>query len=170
MNKEATKDSVKATGQAGGKQRMTATTVRFPEDAAAIIRGVADEHGCSAAELIRIATCGNISKYLGNLYYVDAVQGTRIDETLRGILSEMEQIRRELHRIGINFNQKLKLEHIERKMRGTSSSTLRMNYMREQREIEKDGNLLNKEELDGIMRRFEAAAGKAGNGLWHILR
>lgn len=170
MNNRATKDSVTAAGQAGVKHRMIATTVRFPEEATAVIRSVAAEHGCSAAELVRIATCGNIERYLGSMVYVDAEQGKQIEGMLRGILSEMEQTRRELHRIGINFNQRLKLENIERKMQSSSSLTFKVNYMSEKIEIEKSGNLLDKGELDALMGRFEAAAEKAGNGLWHILR
>lgn len=170
MNERAAKDSVTAADQACGNKRMIATTVRYPEEAMAVIRSVAAEHGCSAAELARIATCGNISRYLGSIICVDAEQGERIEKILRDILSEMEQIRRELHRIGINFNQRLKLENIERKIENTSAIRTKLNYMEEKKNLERNGNLLSKEELDTLMRRFEAAAKKAGDGLWHILK
>ena len=169
MNKEATKDNGAAADQACGKQRLIPTTVRYPEGAMSIIRGVAEEHGCSAAELIRIATCGNLSKYLGGVAYVDAEQGKRIEELLREILTEMERIRRELNRIGVNFNQRMKLENIERKIKSTHVIRISMEYSEEKKKIEKGTNVLNKEELDTLMRRFEAAARKAGEALCHIL-
>lgn len=170
MSEKTAKDSVTAADQACGNKRMIATTVRFPEEAMSVIRSVAAEHGCSTAELVRIATCGNISRYLGSIICVDAEQGERIEKTLRDILSEMEQIRRELHRIGINFNQRLKLENIERKIKNASSVRTSMTYIEEKKNIERNGSLLNKEELDELMVRFEVAAGKAGDALCHILK
>lgn len=148
MDAEAVKD--------GKKPRMVPTTVRYPAEAMAIIKDAAAEHDYSVSEFIRITTCHKLSRYLGSVVYVDAEQGYRIEEALLELMMEMEHVRRELHRIGVNFNQLVKQVNAERKAQlcvGTGP----------------DERLLDRAELDALAQRFEDAAGKAGDALCRIL-
>ena len=77
----------------------------------------------------------------------------------------------ELHRIGVNFNQEIKIQNIQRKYRITSESSFE-DIMKRHAEIEavkKDSNLLDKAELDALMERYEIATKQVGEMLCLIL-
>ena len=79
----------------------------------------------------------------------------------------MEGIRSELKRIGINYNQELKLKHIEKKYAGSSNFDDIAMKAAEEEEIKKD--CLPAKDLDAIMNRYEEATKKVGEQLCRIL-
>jgi hypothetical protein len=100
-------------------------------------------------------------------YHEDAVQ-TRIE--LAKIYNEMQSIRTELNRIGINFNQELKLKQIAKKYdTGARLTYMQMNdKVKEEESIKRDSQNLKKDELDALMKRYEMATGKVRDAVCHI--
>ena len=142
-------------------------TVRFTEPAWRAIRDVAAEHNISQAELVRLAVAGNLYRYLGDIRFIDEKQGEEVKKLLQALFDEVSKIQFELHRIGTNYNQEVKLRAIERKYKNDTVGKI----LHEQKE--KDAVLsdsLSKEELDDLFRRYESATKEVGDLLCRILR
>lgn len=85
--------------------RLVPTTVRMTADATAAIDEIAAEHHMSRAMVIRLAVDNRLVSYLGQIRYVDSGQGEQIQTLLGQVFTEMDRIRVELNRIGVNYNQ-----------------------------------------------------------------
>ena len=85
-------------------------TIRFSEEAWDAIEDVAWEHGTNKTELVRMAVVGNLARYLGNIRIVDEVQTAEIKELIKALFDEISAVRIELNRIGVNYNQAIRLE------------------------------------------------------------
>ena len=144
-------------------------TVRFPEDAWRAIKEIADEHGISQAELVRMAVVGNLWRYLGDLKYIDREQGEEIKTAITALLDTISKIQFELHRIGINYNQEIKLRAIERKYAGDESFRAKEAKLKEEFAVKQESKNLSKDELDAIMKRYEVATKEVGEVLCRIL-
>ena len=91
----------------------------------------------------------------------------------------MQSVQNELHRIGVNFNQALKLEYVRKKEEALDRewkygsvdarlgvSEKRKNLEKEKEEIESGTGTLSKEELDKLLERYEAATKEVSKLLW----
>lgn len=140
------------------KERLCPITIRFTSGAFEAIGDVARRHNMSKAEIVRLAVDGKLSAYLGNLVYVDNKKAKQIQKAVADLATEMDRIRYELNRIGVNYNQEIRLKNIERKY-----ASQRGNYeamKRKEKEIDavKSESLkVSSKDLNTILRRYEEA-------------
>ncbi len=145
-------------------------TVRFSTDAWNTIEGLAQKHGINKTELVRMAISGNLAHYLGTIRIIDEEQGAEIKELIKELLGEVSDIKMELHRIGVNFNQSVKLKQIERKYASPNidvSAALRR--FDEEQAVKSECKGFSQEDMDALMTRYEQATKQVGDILCHIL-
>lgn len=150
------------------EKKKVPITVRFNPDAMQVLRDMAAEHNTSVAELVRIVVDNRMVQYLGNVKYMDYDQGKEIQQQVSNLCNLMEEIRLELNRIGVNFNQEVKLKRIERKYENRTGISAMQRKLKE-RDAVMQGEDLSKEELEEILNRFEAASTKVGEALCRIV-
>lgn len=150
--------------------KLVPITVRFSEGAMKVFDEMAQEHNLSKAEIIRLTVDNRLINYLGNVSFVNHEDAVKIREEMYNLTTELELIKRELNRIGLNFNQELKLKHIEKKYQN-----LRMNFddimmkQKEEEEVKKDTSLLNQEELEALLSKYDDITKRVGDVLCRIL-
>ena len=130
-------------------------TVRFSPGALAAIQDMAHDYCVSQAQIVRMAVAGNMAKYLGDVRYVDQEQAKEIKRLVVELLDVTSDVRNELNRIGVNYNQEVRAANAAAKYGGSA-----------------DGNgntALPAQEMDRLMSRYEAAARQAGKELYRIL-
>ena len=88
-----------------GRKRYEPITVRFTKEALSVMREIADENGISVAEVVRMASAGNLANYLGDVRFVDKMQGDEIKARVGKLADVMSDIEVGLIRIGTNINQ-----------------------------------------------------------------
>ena len=128
-------------------------TVRLPLNVKEKIENLAKNGGCSTAEIIRRAVDGNLNKYLDNVQYVDREQGEAIKKQLENLFTEISGMRMELNRIGVNYNQELKLQNLGKQFRAGKigiSETLKMHDT-----ITEECKGFSPEAINEIMDRFD---------------
>lgn len=151
------------------RDRLMPITVRFGEEAMQAIDELAREYEKPKAEIIRAAVDNRLEKYLGAICFIDAAQGAAIRKEIFALASEMQAIKAELRRIGINFNQEIKLRQIEKKQRGGNLFEQMQRKEAEKAALLKENRTLDKAELEALMQRYEAATEKAGDAICLIL-
>ena len=163
-------------------ERLVARTVRFGAEADRMIHEVAEEYGCSFAEVVRVAVDNRLEEYFGILRYVDVDTGKNINRNVAAIGTMLQEHLYQLKRIGYNYNQELKLKHIEEKRRRLAAKAVADGVnIGEKKEIERQQKLLSeqeemyrriptldKKELDSLVKRFEKTAKELGEQLWRI--
>ena len=104
------------------KSKSKRLTITFPQDTYATLQEFADEWEISLSEVVRLAVSGNLERYLGNVRYVNTRDAHVIvnnqfiiNENIGKVFTEIQGMKNELRRIGINYNQEVKLLHIQRK-------------------------------------------------------
>lgn len=150
--------------KSGRDENLKPITVRFSSDAWDAIRDIAAENKISQAELVRMAVSGNLEKYLGTIRIVDKDEATKIREAILALLSELTKIQLELNRIGVNYNQEIRLRQIEKKY--PNDSVLKA---KAESTIKRDCNSFSIANIDAIMTRYESALKRVGDILCHIL-
>ena len=151
--------------QGNGRNRLCPITVRFPQGVYEAISDTARDNCISKAELVRMAVEGNLIVYLGDIRIIDKQQGAEIKEQITALFDAVSRAENELHRIGVNFNQLVRLKHIERKYSGAICT----NRTEEENAIRCESVDLSKEELDAIISRYEQATRQVGDSLRHML-
>lgn len=150
------------------KKKKVPITIRFNPDAMNVFREMASEHHTSVAELIRVVVDNRMSEYLGTVQYLDYEQGEEILKKMCEISNQLEGMRLELNRIGVNFNQDVKLRQIEKKYKNRTGFTDTQRKLMERDKVLGEPSL-PVEEMENILRRFEEAAAKVGEALCHIV-
>lgn len=137
---------------------------------------MAEKYGESIASVIRIALDKNLAIYLGTVRYIDKEQADDILNVSMEISDYCRNILNNVKRIGINYNQELRLKNAEAKYRSIMEEKGRDIYSQieakdELDKAKKDIELtcLNKEELNDMRSGFEAAAEKIEEAIWRIL-
>ena len=119
----------------------------------------------SKASIVRLAIEKRLDNYLSDLRYIDHDQAERICNTAEEIADNIRLIRNNIQRIGINYNQELRLKNAKNKYHSILQSSnndykwcieAKDEYEKAKSEIEK--SCLNKEELNDLFARFETAA------------
>ena len=153
---------------------MIPMTVRFSPDVMAIIEQIATEHGMTKADIVRITINDRLEKYIGNTKYVDEKQGAIINKNLVTIGNLLIEARDEMHRIGVNYNQVVRLRNIEAKRNAlqqypmqTYEQTKRYftdkeTLDREEERIKNGSETLQIEKLEQLIERMERVVERAG--------
>lgn len=164
-------------------KKLVATTVRFSAEANKAIQDLADEYGVSKSEVVRLAVAGGLEKYLGNLKYVDEQYAKIINANIMILANLMQDIKSELRRIGVNYNQQVKAMHEKKKMsvgrslvdKPTLADMRRKKEELMGRRLTKDVQKVSQEpELDvdaikNLIEQYEKKSEEVGDVLWHIL-
>lgn len=163
-------------------KKLVATTVRFSAEANKAIQDLADEYGVSKSEVVRLAVAGGLEKYLGNLKYVDEQYAKIINANIMILANLMQDIKSELRRIGVNYNQQVKAMHEKKKVSigGSLIEKPTLEDMRRKKEelmgrrLTKDVQKVSQEpELDvdaikNLIEQYEKKSEEVGDVLWHI--
>lgn len=96
------------------ENELVPITVRLSTSIKEEIEELAQDNGVSIAEIIRLALENKLDKFLSQLQYVDRDQGKEILRLQNEIYMQIAGIKTELNRIGVNYNQEVKLKNLER--------------------------------------------------------
>ena len=138
------------------ENELIQVTFRLPLREKEKIDNLAKSGGCSTAEIIRRAVDGSLSKYCDRVQYVDVEQGEAVKELLGSVYTELSGMRTELSRIGVNYNQEVKLKNLERKYAEGKISVLEL--ANTQQSIVEECKGFSPEVINEIMNRFDAIA------------
>ena len=97
------------------KKTFKRITVGFDEKTYNELCGLAKEFGMSLSAVTRIALEENLRIYFGKVRYIDREQAEEIRKTLLEILDNCRKIYNEMNRIGVNYNQEIRLKNAEAK-------------------------------------------------------
>ena len=150
------------------EERLAQFTIRLPQKTKEQIEEMAKRNGCSAAELARLSLEGGLSKYLGEVQYVDKEQGEEIKELLGNAFTEISKIKVELNRIGVNYNQEVKLKNLQNKF-ATGQIDV-SGLMREQDYIRKECKDFSPQAIQAIMDRYELISEELKNSVMAYTR
>lgn len=128
-------------------------TIRLPLNVKEKIDGLAKSGGCSTAEIMRRSLDGSLSEYLGEVQYVDREQGEAIKKQLENLFSEISGMRMELNRIGINYNQEVKLQNLRMQIRAGKIGVSEASKMHQS--ITEECKGFSTEAINEIMDRFD---------------
>lgn len=145
-------------------------TIRFSTEAWAAIEDMAEKNNTNKTDIVRSAVVRNLAHYYGNIRIVEKGQAEEIKKLITALFDTTAKIEMELHRIGVNYNQEIKLKQIERKYagRGNDFASI-MAQGKEREEALKDSSSFSKDEIDALITRYEDATAKVGEILCRIL-
>lgn len=161
---------------------MKATKIRFEQEEYDVLKSVADEYHVSLAEVVRLAVAGNLAKYLGTIRYVDQKQANAIGKLVSNCQSALWDIRNQIRRIGVNYNQEMKLRNIEAKIKekeqeipfgrtGNYAHQLELKELNAQKSaIENGRDSLSKKELAALVARVDAVGKVVGDAVCRIVQ
>ena len=89
-------------------------TVRVSPTTKEEIEDVAKHRSCSTSEVLRLLIDDRLKEYQNEVQYVDEEQGRNVIRLLGNVYDEIANIRKELNRIGVNYNQEIKLQQTEK--------------------------------------------------------
>ena len=135
--------------------KLVPLTVRFTGPAIDTIRSIAKEHGFSAAEIIRFTMDNKLKEYLGSVQFMDYDQGEEIRLGINGLTKAISEVGRELNRIGVNYNQEVRLHNIEKKRKESGNSS-ELQY--EENLIMNSNWAFDKSEVADLFEKYEATA------------
>ena len=138
------------------ENELIQVTIRLPLRVKEKIDNLAKSGGCSTAEIIRRAVDGSLNKYCDGLQYVDREQGEAVKKLVGSVYTELSGMRTELNRIGVNYNQEVKLKNLERKYAEGKISVLEL--ANTQQSIVEECKGFSPEAINEIMNRFDAIA------------
>lgn len=135
------------------KKPMKAVTIRFTQEIYEALNEISEEFDVSMATVIRLAVDNNLSKYLGEVKYIDTKQAKVINHNICTLGKELYDIKKQLNHIGRNYNQELKMKHIALKNGGVMTA---------------DEKILDTKPIDDLLMRYEKITQELGDDLWHI--
>ncbi len=136
------------------ENELIQVTIRLPLNVKEKIERLAQSGGCSTAEIIRRSVDDSLSKYLDGIQYVDKEQGEAIKKQLETLFTEISGMRKELNRIGVNYNQEIRLQNLGNQFQAgriSISETLKMHQS-----ITEECKGFSPEAINEIMDRFDA--------------
>ena len=102
--------------ESASKEKLIPLTARHHESSYNAISELAEEFKVGKAVVVRMSTAGHLEKYLGQVRFIDEEQGRTINENIVSIGNIVSEIRNELRRIGINYNQEIKIRNIAKQI------------------------------------------------------
>lgn len=153
-------------------------SVRFTVDEWNEIRKASNELGVSMAEVIRLAVSGQLTEYKTKVNFVDVKQGMEVARKVNELkkvickmYEELNGVRTELNRIGVNYNQEIRLMQIQKKFANTKDAKEKLRLRKEEKDVRNESRLnVSKGEIDMWIGRLESAFKEAGETLCHILQ
>ena len=159
MRETATNNSVQ--GEETQKVNLVKISARINQKIDDVMREMAKEYGVSFSEVVRLAIDGHLEQYFGNVQYMDAEQGREIRMRCALLGTEMQHIRNELNKIGVNVNQIAKWNNIEDEI------VERVQFLQKcQNEILL--RVVQPSDMEEYVQRYERATEGVSKALWHI--
>lgn len=167
-------------GKEKQKEMLVKVTARIAHSVSDIIKDIAEEYGVSFSEVVRLSIDGHLEKYLGNVQYIDKQQGEAIRQYTAVLANEMQEIRNELNRIGVNVNQiakgnniagqirRLNDEYSASKDEKNKAAIIRKIMYLQKMQMELKVFSSNLDAQKECMDRYEAASAEVAKALWHI--
>jgi len=149
--------------------KLIPITVRFTAGAMSVIDDLAIAQDKSKAEVIRTSVDKELLQYLDKVCFVDKEQGQQIHADIYALTCAIQSMQIELNRIGINYNQDLKIKQIEKRYANAFDFDQIMSKTNAINVVKNDTTNLNKDDLDNILTRFEVATKKVGDALCLIV-
>ncbi len=149
------------------KKTFKRITVGFDEKTYNELCGLAKEYGMSLSAVTRIAFEENLRIYFGKVRYIDREQADEIRKTLLEILDNCRKIYNEANRIGVNYNQEIRLKNAEAKWNEASKwgyyrlkerTAVLEEYEKIKKEI--DNVAFSKEEVETLLTEYKNATEK----------
>lgn len=152
----------------GNDEKLVAMSVRFSPEVMNVINEISRLNHLSKAQLVRYCVDNRLAQHLSqNTREIDDEKADLIRTEIYNLNNLLQKIKLELNRIGVNYNQAVKIQNIRNKYPEI------MDANQIQRRIDEEDeailNSLSKEELEMIISRFEAATKKAGDEICAIL-
>lgn len=142
------------------EEKLVPMTIRTSRAVMDVIEYSAELNHVSKATIIRLCIDNRLTEYLKNVDVKDEVQAAQIHRDLYELNTKLQEIKLELRRIGINYNQEVRLMNIRAKYPDIANT--RQLQQRIDEEDEAVLNSLDKSELNEIMHRFTDAIQEAG--------
>lgn len=140
---------------------LVATTVRLPSNRVTIIKGFSKKYHTSFSEVVRVVVDNRLAKYFGIIHYCDFEQGEEIQKRIIEMQNSLCKMQRDIARIGVNYNQDIRLKQIERKYKNQGFDmnllTLRQN---ETNDVMKECSSFSQQDFTDLVVRFETAVAK----------
>ena len=128
-------------------------TVRVSPTTKEEIEDVAKHRSCSTSEVLRLLIDDRLKEYQNEVQYVDEEQGRNVIRLLGNVYDEIANIRKELNRIGVNYNQEIKLQQTEKAFAEKRIDVAEL--IRTQSYIRKECNGFTPDMMNKIMDRYE---------------
>ena len=129
------------------------TEVRFTAEANEALDEIAKENNISKAQLIRYIVDNRMVDYLGSIKFIDPEQGDDIQRKVMKLMSDIADVKTELRRIGVNYNQEIKTMN-ELKKRGIEPSVT---------------GRLDVDAVEKLIEKWDDSMRETGGALWLIL-
>ena len=158
-------------------------SVRMTKPECDLIRDIAHEYDLTASQIIRLVLNSNMKKYVRRVY-TDPEQGEMILTAIRDASEDMSDIKTNLHRIGVNFNQDIKLRQMQKqydeltkKIQWVSDPTVLEDMFARRGMLEasltqlkaaRSGNQADINLVTQWMKMFDDASKRMSDALWHI--
>lgn len=159
----------------GNKERLVPTTVRLPESVYNKFSDLAKKSNSKLSDIIRHTLEFSLKNYLKRVGYSDNEKTAELLAAVRELSNICGDIFNEVHRIGINYNQEIRLRNAQKKYNDILNDRFKTidekqgaknEYYSEIADIKENG--ISKDEFKTILERFEAAVEKARLFAWHI--
>lgn len=157
------------------KERLVPTTVRLPESVYNRFSDLAKKSNSKLSSIIRHTLEFSLEKYLKRVGYSDDEKTAELLGAVRELSNICGDIFNEVHRIGINYNQEIRLKNAQKKyndilndrIKTTDEKQAAINeYNSEIADIKENG--ISKDEFKTILERFEAGVEEVRSFAWHI--
>ncbi len=139
------------------KEPLRQLTIRVSQKMYNAIATVSQQKSCSMSSVCRLAFADRMVKFLGCQNYVDIADGKKIIALMGKLVTEVERIRWEINRIGLNYNSQIRLMHIREKYKDNV-----IRQIDEKRKIENGINVVRIEEIQDLIKQQDAIIRKAG--------
>lgn len=142
------------------EEKMVAMTIRTSCAVMDVIEFIARLNHVSKAKIIRLCIDNRLKEYLNSICIKDEEQAAQIHRDIYELNTTLQEIKLELKRIGVNYNQEVRLMNIRAKYPDVANAD--QLHQRLEEEDEAVLNTLSKSELAEIMNRFIEAVTEAG--------
>lgn len=143
--------------------KLIPVTVRLTSEIYDVIAGIADRNDISKAEAVRLAVDNRLLDYVGKVQYVYPEQGKEIRLLLGKLATEIQKIRMEINRIGVNYNQEMKLKNIEKKYENRRSVDAIMRKVKEEEKVRNGIDVVSEEGLNELLDRCDKITKRLGD-------
>jgi|GEM_PF-6338983 len=161
-------------------------SARVTDDEYNELQKLAAAYRISIARIIRISIGIEKRQLKDRVVFTDPEKEKALRSQLTDIMNEMQGIRTELRKIGVNYNQLAKLKNTFLKMKGTQEAAakssgdqkkklesqtkeLKRQYYDMTEEFVKGNVVFSPESLTNLMKRYDKATKEAAEAIWRIL-